>query len=213
LRHSVSFLLAPFFGEVEPRNTFKLFETVKQAIVSVENMKMRMIKLNPDFLMEAVQGKAAAFASNLPSDLELLDIKYDLFAKQVFAIVRSDSFEDAADTYPIPELKVTYANAKAEPKQETKPVTVAKPKPVATVKAEPAAKASAPKSQNVKAVEEEFSPEQLQLLTFKADGDYVMIKPTEYLKAEWNEINEIVRSLGGKWVKGDFFSYWEIPPT
>jgi len=211
---SVSFLSAPFFGEVEPRNTFKWFETVKQAIVSVENMKMRMIKLNPDFLMKAIQGKAATFASNLPSDIELLDIKYDLFAKQVSAIVRSDSFEDITDAYPTPELKVSYTDAKAEPKQQTKPVTVAKsePKPVATVKAEPAPKAPAPKSQNVKAVEEEFSPEQRQLLTFKADGDYVMIKPTEYLKAEWNEINEIVRSLGGKWVKGDFFSYWEIPP-
>ena len=65
---------------------------------------MRMIKLDPDFLMKAVQGKAAAYASNMPNDVELLDIKYDLFAKQVFAIVRSDSFEDAADAYPTPEL-------------------------------------------------------------------------------------------------------------
>ena len=179
-------------------------------------MKMRMIKLDPDFLMEAVQGKAAAYASNMPSDVELLDIKYDLFAKQVFAIVRSDSFEDAADAYPIPELNVTYTTAKAEAKPETKPASTAKPspKPVASPKAEPAptAKAPEPKSQKVKAVEEEFSPEQRALLSFKADGDYVMIKPTEYLKAEWNEINEVVRSLGGKWVKGDFFSYWEIPP-
>jgi len=179
-------------------------------------MKMRMIKLNPDFLMKAIQGKAASFASNLPSDVELLDIKYDLFAKQVFAIVRSDSFEDAADAYPTPELNVTYTTAKAETKPEAKPAPTVKPspKPVATVKAEPtpAAKAPEPKSQNVKAVEEEFSPEQRELLSFTADGDYVMIKPTEYLKAEWNEINDVVRSLGGKWVKGDFFSYWEIPP-
>ena len=87
-----------------------------------------MIKLDPDFLMKAIQGKATTFASNLPSDVELLDIKYDLFAKQVFAIVRSDSFEDA-DVYPTPELKVSYTDAKAEPKQEAKPVTVAKPEP------------------------------------------------------------------------------------
>jgi hypothetical protein len=179
-------------------------------------MKMRMIKLNPDFLMKAIQGKAASFASNLPSDVELLDIKYDLFTKQVFAIVRSDSFEDAADAYPTPELNVTYTTAKAETKSEAKPASTVKPspKPVAGVKAEPAsaAKAPEPKSQKVSAVEEEFSPEQRELLSFTADGDYVMIKPTEYLKAEWNEINEVVRSLGGKWVKGDFYSYWEIPP-
>lgn len=179
-------------------------------------MKMRMIKLDPDFLMKAIQGKAEAYASNLPSDGELLDIKYDLFAKQVFAIVRSDSFEDATDAYPTPELNVTYTTAKTESKPEAKPAVTAKPVPTPAaspkVEPEPAAKASAPKSQNVKAVEEEFSPEQRELLSFKADGDYVIIKPTEYLKAEWNEINEVVRSLGGKWVKGDFFSYWEIPP-
>jgi len=179
-------------------------------------MKMRMIKLDPAFLMKAVQGKAEAYASNLPSDAELLDIKYDLFAKQVFAIVRSDSFEDEAEAYPTPELNVTYTTPKTETKSEAKPTATAKPAPtpVASPKAEPAPapKASAPKSQNVKAVEEEFSPEQRELLSFKTDGDYVIIKPTEYLKAEWNEINEVVRSLGGKWVKGDFFSYWEIPP-
>ena len=166
-------------------------------------MKMRMIKLNPDFLMKAIQGKAAAFASNLPDDAELLDIKYDLFAKQVFMIVQSDSFEDAADAYPIPELDLTYATSA---KLETKP------KPVASVKSEPADRAPTLRSQDVRAVEEEFSQEQRELLSFTADGKYVMIKPTQYLKAEWNEINEVVRSLGGKWVKGDFFSYWEIPP-
>jgi len=179
-------------------------------------MKMRMIKLNPDFLMKAIQGKAAVFASNLPSDVELLDVKYDLFAKQVFAIVRSDSFEDAADAYPIPELNVTYTtNAKAEAKPETKPATIVKPepKPVASVKAEskPAAKAPAPTNQDVRAVEEEFSPEQRELLSFTIDGDYVVVKPIQYLKAEWNELNDVVKSLGGKWVKGDFSSYWEIP--
>lgn len=177
-------------------------------------MKMRIIKLNPDFLMKAIQGKAEAYASNLPSDGEILDIKYDLFANQVFAIVRSNSFEGATDGYPTPELNLTYAISKADTKPETEPAQTAKlePKPIASFKPASVTKAPEPKSQDVMAVEEEFSPEQRELLNFTADGDYVIIKPTEYLKAEWNEINEIVRSLGGKWVKGDFFSYWEIPP-
>ena len=38
-----------------------------------------------------------------------------------------------------------------------------------------------------------------------------MVKPVMFLKAEWEDINEVVRSLGGKWVKGDIISYWEIP--
>jgi hypothetical protein len=38
-----------------------------------------------------------------------------------------------------------------------------------------------------------------------------VVKPVQFLKAEWEDINEVVRSLGGKWVKGDIISYWEIP--
>ncbi len=174
-------------------------------------MKTRMIKLNPNFIVKAIQGKTASFASNLPNDAELLDIKYDLFSNQVFAILRSNSFEDIADTYPTPELNVTYTvSSKPEPKAVTKPAS----KPIVSVKPEPkpAEKAPVATSQDVRAVEEEFSPEQREILSFAADGDYVLIKPTQYLKAEWNEINDVVKSLGGRWVKGDFSSYWEIPP-
>ena len=164
-------------------------------------MKMRMIKLSPELLIETLQGKAASFSSNLPDDLELLDIKYELFSRQILAIVRSDSFEDVAESYPIPEFNVIY---KARAKAESKPATS---KPEAT----PIETPQAQRSYGTSAVEEEFSPEQRELLSFSVDGDYVVVKPIQYLKAEWNEINDVVRSLGGKWVKGDFSSYWVIP--
>jgi hypothetical protein len=178
-------------------------------------MKARMIKLNPNFIIKAIQGKTASFASNLPNDVELLDIKYDLFSNQVLAIVRSNSFEDITDTCPTPELNITYtSSSKPKPNFEAKPIIKPAPKPIINVNPEPkpAEKAPLATSQDVRAVEEEFSPEQRELLSFTADGDYIMIKPTQYLKAEWNEINDIVKSLGGRWVKGDFSSYWEIPP-
>ena len=60
-------------------------------------------------------------------------------------------------------------------------------------------------------MENEFSPEQRKLLSFTAKEDCVVVKPVMFLKAEWDDINEVVRSLGGKWVKGDIISYWEIP--
>jgi hypothetical protein len=164
-------------------------------------MKMRMIKLKPEFIVEVLQGKTASFASNLPDDVELLDIKYDLFSKQVMAIVRSDSFEDVAESYPIPEFNLTH---KARAKAESKPAA-SKPE------AKPIDAKPAQRSDGTSAVEEEFSPEQRELLSFTVDGDYVIVKPIQYLKAEWNEINYVVRSLGGKWVKGDFSSYWVIP--
>ena len=163
---------------------------------------MRLIKLNPDFLVRTLQGKEEPFTSNLPSDVELLDVKYDLFSQQIIAIVRSDSFEDVADAYPIPEFKVTYTKrSKAEPKPTTTSKLASKPIEKPRIQA----------SQDVRGIEEEFSPEQRELLSFTVDGDFVVVKPIQYLKAEWNEINNVVKSIGGRWVKGDIISYWEIP--
>ena len=165
-------------------------------------MKMRMIKLSPEFLMLILQGKAESFTSNMPSDVELLDVKYDLFSKQMFAIVRSDSFEDVADAYPIPEFKMIYTKSS---KAESKPATSSK------LESKPAEKPRIQASQDVRGVEEEFSPEQRELLNFTVDGDFVVVKPIQYLKTEWNDINNVVKSIGGRWVKGDIISYWEIP--
>ena len=165
-------------------------------------MKMRIIKLNPEFLMEALRGKSASFTSNLPDNVELLDIKYDLFSKQIQAVVRSDSFEDVAESYPIPEFNVTYATSA---KPASQPATITKPEPAPIVKMQ-----TRPKRES-SMMEEEFTPEQRKLLSFRVEGDFVIVKPIQYLKAEWNELNEVVRSLGGRWVKGDIISYWEIP--
>jgi hypothetical protein len=166
-------------------------------------MKMRMIKLTPEFLIAAMQGKAS-FISNLPADLELLDVKYDLLSRQVIAIVRSDSFENVEESYPVPEFKVLYA---AGSKAVTQPATTPK------LESKPAEKARSASILDTSAVEEEFSPEQRELLSFTVDGDYVIVKPVQYLKDEWNEINDVVRSLGGRWVKGDFSSYWVVPQS
>jgi hypothetical protein len=165
---------------------------------------MRMIKLRPEFFIEKLQGKVSSFTSNLPGDIELLDIKYDLFSKQVSAIVRSDSFEDVAESYPIPEFNLVYT---ASSKAESRPTTNSKPE------SKPTEKTSVQPSQDTSAVEKEFIPEQRKLLSFTADGEYVIIKPNQYLKNEWDEINDTVRSLGGKWTKGDSFSYWAIRRT
>jgi hypothetical protein len=170
----------------------------------VETMKMRMIKLRPEFLIEKLQGKVSSFTSNLPDDIELLDIKYDLFSKQVSAIIRSDSFEDVAESCPIPEFNIIYTTNR---KAESQPTTNSKPE------FKPPEKTPVQPSQDTSAVEKEFSSEQRKLLSFTADGEYVIIKPNQYLKNEWDEINDTVRSLGGKWTKGDSFSYWAIRRT
>jgi hypothetical protein len=172
-------------------------------------MKLRIIKLTPEQLAAALQGKVTPLAASLPKDIEVLDAKMDLFTKQVSFVVRSDSFEDVAEEMPIPELNTA---PKAEAKQAPKPVSSVlrvEPKPeISTVIAKPA---QPPASRYAAKMENEFSPEQRKLLSFTVKGDSVVVKPVSFLKAEWDDINEVVRSLGGRWVKGDIISYWEIP--
>jgi len=171
-------------------------------------MKIRIIKLTPESLIELLQGKRSSFTSNLPKDAELLDLKLDLFSKQVLAIVRSDSFEDITESYLIPEFNLASSGetktaqktigsvaVKLESKSELKPTNLKLIQP----------------SKTPMKMENEFSPEQRKLLSFSVKGDCVVVKPVQFLKAEWEDINEVVRSLGGKWVKGDIISYWEIP--
>jgi hypothetical protein len=170
----------------------------------VKTLKTRMIKLNPAQLMDALRGKAAAL--NLPADVELLEIDYDLLSGQVVAIVRSDSFEDIAESYPIPEYTAPAASTPT-PKQPEAPAAPAS----VTPKVKTLEKAPVQPRQNTDGVEKEFSPEQREMLSFSVEGDYVIAKPTQFLKEEWNEINDVVKSIGGRWVKGDIISYWEIP--
>jgi hypothetical protein len=168
-------------------------------------MKMRLIKINPEFLIEFLQGKTSTFNFNLPKDIELLDLKYDLFSRQVTAIIRSDSFEDLTESFPIPEFTPSTSTV-------TKPAaaasTIVKPEVKPVVKQAPVQK-----TKGTCSVEDEFSADQRRLLSFTVKDEYVIVKPTQFLKAEWNDINDVVKSIGGKWVKGDIISYWEIPLT
>ncbi len=171
---------------------------------------MRTIKIAPRTLLDALQGKTTAFVTNLPEDVQLLDLRFDLYSNQIFAVIRSDSFEDIAELYPIPEFKLTFnssnkiaASPSIKAKSETKLISTAKPEPKISTKIQP--------SSTTNKIENEFSPEQRKLLSFKVQDDCVIVKPIQFLKEEWDDINEVVKSLGGKWVKGDIISYWEIP--
>ncbi len=170
---------------------------------------MRTIKLSPEILLDALQGKTSCFATNLPSDVQLLDLKFDLCSNQVFAVIRSDSFEDIAELYPIPEFKITYEKT---PRAVSELTSNVKPeiKTAAIIKPQ-LEQAKRVQTQPANRMEKEFTPEQRKLLSFKVEDECVIVKPTQFLKAEWEDINDVVKSLGGKWVKGDIISYWEIP--
>ena len=123
-------------------------------------------------------------------------------------VVRSESFEDVAETMPIPEFHLSKTSeSKSAPKTAVpiKPQAISEPKPTIAKLPQPQPSRIASKMEN------EFSPEQRKLLSFTVKENCVVVKPVMFLKAEWDDINEVVRSLGGKWVKGDIISYWEIP--
>lgn len=182
-------------------------------------MKMRMIKLRPELLIKILRGKTNSFASNLPEDTELLDIKYDLFSNQVFAIIKSDSFEHAPESCSTPEFDVIYTpefniNC-ASSSKESQPTTSSKIQPPIMMgskpEIQPMKELRIQSNQDLSDVETEFTPEQRKLLSFTVKDEYVTIKPIQFLKEEWDDINDVVRSLGGKWVKGNEGSYWAIP--
>ncbi len=186
-------------------------------------MKLRLLKLTPEQLIRALQGKPSEL--NLPNDLELLDVKYDAFTRQITAVVRSDSFEDVAEAIPIPEFALNTPPP-STPVAIPKAPTITQAPASAPAVAQPTISASlgagvktleskqAPKpepSQDTGGIENEFDKDQRKLLRFASDGDYVIVKPIQFLKTEWDDINDTVKSLGGQWVKGDIINYWLIP--
>jgi hypothetical protein len=187
-------------------------------------MKLRILKLTTEQFAGLLGGKTVSFASKLPSDLEVLDVKADLFSRHVSVIVRSDSFEDVSESMPIPEIASTgavhpvaavTAHVEAKPVQPlikpAAPAPKTEPKPEITVSAAIAKSLTPPSNRYAAKMENEFSPEQRKLLSFIVKENCVVVKPVSFLKAEWDDINETVRGLGGRWVKGDIISYWEIP--
>ncbi len=164
-------------------------------------MKFRILNLNPKSFIKFLQGTENSNIANLPVDLELIDIKYDLFSDQIQIIVRSDDFEDV-DSYPIPTLNVSAVHT---PLVASNPIAPSKPEPK-VVKTP-----SVNVNKIISSYKKEFSPEQIELLNFSVKRDYLIVKPAQYLKNEWNEINEVVKNIGGEWIKGTIISYWKIP--
>jgi hypothetical protein len=169
-------------------------------------MKLRIIKLTPKSLLSILQGKTNSLAQNLPDDTEILDAKMDLISRQVSIVVRSDSFSDVAESIPIPELTLLTIEPNIVNKTPiSQPEVFTENKPLIPKPTQP------PLSRYAEKMENEFSPDQRKLLNFTVKDDSVVVKPVTFLKAEWDDINDVVRSLGGRWVKGDIISYWEIP--
>ena len=165
-------------------------------------MKMRILKLDPTLFVEMLRGTKKSNISNLPNNLELIDIKFDLFSDQIQIVLRSDDFEDVANSYPIPNFKISTA---VSPPVISRSLVTSKPDSKVTKKPD------VNTNKVITAYQKEFNPDQIELLSFTIRGDYLIVKPVQYLKNEWNEINEVVKNIGGEWIKGSIINYWKIP--
>jgi len=198
-------------------------------------MKQKIIRFTPEELTCTLQNKLTQY--NLPLDIELIDIKYDAYTKQVTAVIRSDLFEENIKDTPTPEL--TYTTPKKTPPPPTLQQPILQPEEP-TIK--PLQPLQPPTPQNTTTTtttavtstinnissgiktlnskpetntdtcgyEEEFTKEQRKILKFSATPDHVIIKPAHFLKDEWEDINDTVKSIGGRWVKGAI-DHWAIP--
>ena len=174
-------------------------------------MKLRIVKLTSESLSRMLQANSQDLAENLPKDTEILDVKMDLTTKRVTMVIRSESFGDVAENLPIPQFAMSETKRTTIPtaKPETTRPQVASEQVTTTPTV---AKLPIPQPNRMASkMENEFTPEQRKLLSFTIREDAVVVKPVTFLKAEWDDINDVVRSIGGKWVKGDIISYWEIP--
>jgi len=194
-------------------------------------MKQKILKITPEELIRSLQGKPTQL--NLPQDVELVNIKYNPFTKQVTAVIRSDTFENITENTPNPEFTPKTQTLTPTPTPDTTPknTTTTQPTPtipqkslIQTLTTQNQPQSATSISTGVKTLgtkpetnidtcgfEDEFTKEQRKVLKFTSEGDYVIIKPTQFLKTEWEDINDTVKSIGGKWVKGGTIDYWAIP--
>ena len=151
-------------------------------------MKMRTIRLTSHELTDVLQGKGTLIP-NLSDDIELLDVKFDLLNNEVTIIVRSENFEDIPETYPIPEIGESPTGGRKTimiSKTATQPVSISKEDQQRRVQQQ--------SNQYAAKMGEEFTPEQRRLLSFSVSGDSIIVKPIQFLKAEWDDINETVKA-------------------
>jgi len=153
-------------------------------------MNVRALKIKSEVLIELLR-REPSLSPSLPMDSELLDIKFDLLSQEVLAIV-SSSLIDNNDSYTTLEKPELASPAKDE---EMQCKSIAKLTPCKI----------AEKLQN------ELTSKYGKILSFSVKSNNLIACPIYPLSVEWKEINAFVENYGGRWVKGEFTSYWEIP--
>jgi hypothetical protein len=196
-------------------------------------MKQKILKLTSEELIRAIQSIKQT-QLELLVDVELIDIKYDAFTRQVFAVIRSDAFENVAEGASTPEFIIesssnplslsaisttvntsnSRSHSSAVSQKSLIQTLTAQNQQGLTTNVGAGVKTLESKSEvnmDTCGFEGEFTKEQRKLLKFTSQGDYVIVKPIQFLKTEWEDINDIVKSIGGKWVKGTTIDHWAIP--
>ncbi len=62
----------------------------------------------------------------------------------------------------------------------------------------------------LESLKNKFAPQHRKLLTFEVESGILHARPVQALGSEWNEINDFVQNLGGRWIKDETGGYWEI---
>jgi hypothetical protein len=150
-------------------------------------MSIKQLRLPSELIIQSIINDSS-LGANISLGAKLIDLKFDLLSNQVLATILSDPTAPPKK-YPPPTDEQGLVS-----EDEMKCSSLAKLTPCKIAER----------------IQKELSTysDKLQL-TVKSK--FIIAKPTGALSSEWEEINNLVTDIGGKWVKGENSSYWEIP--
>jgi hypothetical protein len=135
----------------------------------------------PRELLAEMLRKESSLNASLPSDAALVELGLDLKSNDVLAVFRTESI-DGGD-----------AESAAETDSPCKSLS------------------KIGECKILQSLENRFAPQHRKLLTFEIESGILYARPIQKLANEWNEINDFVGKIGGRWIKDMTDGYWEIP--
>ncbi len=126
---------------------------------------------------------------------------------ELLAVMRDVSEDLKTISASLKSMAVGQITAKPTTAQpSTKTVPAAAPRPAA-----PAPSAAAPVGQNIEDIRMMFPQELDTMLAFEDKGDYIMIKPKQFLGSEnFAKIASTIRGIGGEYISAGRDSHFRV---
>ena len=150
-------------------------------------MSIKQLKISSNSVLQLILKDNSLSSDTV--DTRLLDLKYDLLSDTVLATILID--HKVGQEIVNPDKKVAEEKSSED---EMSCNSIAKLTPCKIVDR----------------IQKELSKYN-NLLDFTIKQKSVIVKPKPLLVDDQNEVDNLIASLGGRWVESEENSYWEIP--